>query len=48
MEDFKKNWPDKLFKIIISILSIIFGTHEYHIHQAAKEIPVVPYIQEQK
>ena len=40
MQDFKKNWPEIVFKIIISLFSIFLGAHEVQIHNGGDK-PVV-------
>jgi predicted negative regulator of RcsB-dependent stress response len=38
MSDFKKNWPELLYKIIIAILSIIFGYSQVQQQQVNKKL----------
>ncbi len=42
MENFKKNWPEIVFKIIVSIFSIFMGAHEVQIHTGGDK-PLVQY-----
>ena len=38
MDDFKKQWPELLFKLIITIVSILLGATQYGEHREHQQI----------